>query len=35
MVEGAQELIGDNFLIRYIFLSVDPARIEEVDLIEE
>ncbi len=33
MAVGAQGLIGDNSLIRPIFLSVDPAKKEGAELI--
>jgi len=35
MVVDDQGLIGDNFLILHIFLSVDLARKEEASLIED
>jgi len=33
--DGDQELSGDNSLIHYISLNVDPERIEEAVLIED
>lgn len=35
MVEDPQGLIDDNSLIPHIYLSVDLARKEEVELIED